>query len=208
VVNLIPDLPSTTHTEALAALEDIRELADCIHSVQVFPFETTRSSNVGRDLERFGLVLCSDDGGSPGAAQFELNRLNVTDPAMTAAQRHDVHVAYLEFARSLGPARDLDSLQQVQAAQARVRIRAEDLDIFADSGRTVCTQVIARAAVSLSPKAASALAPFLSGQPFTWAQLCGRVGDTRAAPIMQALQAAHMLSMIALDRTEVGILAD
>lgn len=47
-VNLIPDLPSTTYQEALDSLADVEALADTLDFVAVFPFEPTRSSNIGR----------------------------------------------------------------------------------------------------------------------------------------------------------------
>jgi hypothetical protein len=55
-VNVIPDLPSTTRAEALAGLRDLEAVRDCLTKVTIIPFEATRSSNVGRAPERFGLL--------------------------------------------------------------------------------------------------------------------------------------------------------
>ena len=96
-INLIPDLPSTTYGEAMATLHEISELADCIDRVNVFPFEATRSSNVGRHPERFGLIQ-SDRAPASGQAQFGLNHYGSFDPAMTAEERSEVYRAYRGFA--------------------------------------------------------------------------------------------------------------
>ncbi len=103
-VNLIPDLPSTTYRESLDTLREVRELADCIDSVSVFPFEPTRSSNVGRDPERFGLIGTGSLD-TKGQAQFGLNHFDCVDPAMTSEERADVHRRYRAFAKEISQQR-------------------------------------------------------------------------------------------------------
>lgn len=95
-INLIPDLPSTTYEEALASLADLRGLAEYIWGVGVFPFEPTRSSNVGRNPGRFGLLPLAD-ANDTGLNEYALNHLQSTDPAMTDAQRAEIYDRYHEF---------------------------------------------------------------------------------------------------------------
>ncbi len=99
-VNLIPDLPSTTRDEALAGLADLESIADCMAEANVIPFEPTRSSRVGRSPSRFGLIT-ADVAVHSGHAQFALNTLPSTDPAMTPAERTEVCHAYREFAAAV-----------------------------------------------------------------------------------------------------------
>lgn len=159
-VNLIPDLPSTTYAEALESLEDIRALADCVTSLAVFPFEPTRSSNVGRNPGKFGLLPLAD-GDDTGIFSYALNHLQSVDPAMTAEERADVHRRYDEFrywlngggarrAAGLGPVHELP-------AGTQLRIRTEDLDLLDVNGQLVCynTRTLDRVAVP------SRLAPLL-----------------------------------------------
>ncbi|MEO6503529.1 MAG: radical SAM protein [Jatrophihabitantaceae bacterium] len=138
-VNLIPDLPSTSYDEALAALAAFGELRDCFESVAVFPFEATRSSEVGREPARFGLVLAGDQ---PvlGQAQYAGNHLPNLDPAMSAEQRAEVHARYRAFAAELNAA---DTLPEHAGysdlrADATVRLPRERIDLVEDAGSTVC----------------------------------------------------------------------
>ena len=96
-INLIPDLPTTTKAEALAGLDDLEELADCVEKVQVFNFEATRSSRIGRSPSSFGLVSVPQIN-RVGQAQLALNTLPVDDPAMTSSERTEVLRAYRAFA--------------------------------------------------------------------------------------------------------------
>jgi hypothetical protein len=159
-VNLIPDLPSTTYAEALESLEDIRALADCVTSLAVFPFEPTRSSNVGRNPGKFGLLPLAG-GDDTGIFSYALNHLQSVDPAMTAEERADVHRRYDEFRYWLngGGARRQAGLGPVhQLPQGtRLRIRTEDLDMLDVNGQLVCynTRTLDRVAVP------SRLAPLL-----------------------------------------------
>jgi hypothetical protein len=96
-LNLIPDLPSTTYQEAMDTLELVEKQQDCFIYVSSFPFEATRSSNIGRSPEAFGLRVIDSDSTS-GQAQFTLNHLEVFDPAMNAQERENVFAEYHAFA--------------------------------------------------------------------------------------------------------------
>lgn len=117
-VNLIPDLPTTTYEEALEVLRDVEELADAVVSFSIFPFEPTRSSNIGRDPEGFGLVL-SDAGSLTGQAQFSMNHLRSVDPAMTPSQRSEIHRLFAEFAERHNPRASLDALSPEELEDVR-----------------------------------------------------------------------------------------
>jgi Radical SAM superfamily len=106
-VNLIPDLPSTTRDEAMQGLRDLEALADCFNDVHVLRFETTRSSRVGRDPERFGLVPLERPV-RRGQAQLTINALPVNDPAMTPDEWTEVVQAYDAFASATNAARTGD----------------------------------------------------------------------------------------------------
>jgi hypothetical protein len=156
-VNLIPDLPSTTYAEALESLEDIRALADCVTSLAVFPFEPTRSSDVGRNPGKFGLLPLAD-GDDTGIFSYALNHLQSVDPAMTAEERADVHRRYDEFRYWLnGGGAHRRTAPVSQLPQGPLRIRTEDLDMLDVNGQLVCynTRTLDRVAVP------SPLAPLL-----------------------------------------------
>ena len=99
-LNFIPNLPSTTKEESLAALEDFMEYRDCYSSVSVFPFEATRSSQVGREPERFGLRP-EDSRGADGQAQFASNHLKAVDTGMTTDDLNEVLEAYRSFSAKI-----------------------------------------------------------------------------------------------------------
>jgi radical SAM family protein len=156
-VNLIPDLPSTTYAEALESLEDIRALADCVTSLAVFPFEPTRSSDVGRNPGKFGLLPLAD-GDDTGIFSYALNHLQSVDPAMTPEERADVHRRYDEFRYWLnGGGAHRRAAPASQLPQGPLRIRTEDLDMLDVGGQLVCynTRTLDRVAVP------SQLAPLL-----------------------------------------------
>jgi len=96
-LNLIPDLPSTTYQEAMITLEEVGKLQDSFIYVSSFPFEATRSSNIGRSPEAFGLRII-DSHTASGQAQFAINHLEVFDPAMNAQEREYVFADYHAFA--------------------------------------------------------------------------------------------------------------
>lgn len=97
-LNLIPDLPSTTYEEALFSLQQFERLQNKIDTVAVFPFEATRSSEVGRFPERFSLEPNNEARTLDGQAQYANNHAKVIDRAMTMEQRETVYQLYHNFA--------------------------------------------------------------------------------------------------------------
>jgi hypothetical protein len=190
VANLIPDLPTTTYDEALQSLRDMRDLADCVYRVQVFPFETTRSSNIGRDPGRFGLRVKEGQASRRGAAEFELNRLEVEDPAMTPEEHADVFRRYTEFAESL-VLRDRGDFDQPRLA---LRVLNEDIDVFEQGEQMFYTQVISRRALRMSKTTAASLGSVLSGRPFTSAELRQRLGGRNADLFLERLRRTGMIA--------------
>lgn len=193
-VNLIPDLPSTTYAEAVSALDDLHDLADCFDGVAVFPFEPTRSSNVGRTPERFGLLPLAG-GADTGMAQYALNHLQSTDPAMTPAERADVHARYRAFQRQVNTRDGATPAQSRPAAgTARVRVPIEHLDVHLDGDRMICHHMGTLSRVMLPPVAARVLAPHLDGSAFTQASVA-----EWSDPIAAEVLITHL--------TEIGVLA-
>jgi hypothetical protein len=97
-INIIPDLPTTTYGEALRALEHFTEIAECLDRVDIYPFEPTKSSALGRSPSRYGLKLVAADDGQ-GQAQYPSNHLTAEDGAMTRSERVSVRAAFDDFAR-------------------------------------------------------------------------------------------------------------
>ncbi|MGW4499116.1 B12-binding domain-containing radical SAM protein [Micromonospora sp. NPDC004336] len=196
-VNLIPDLPSTTYAEAMQALDDMRELADCLYSVSVFPFEATRSSRVGRDPARFGL-LTDGAGDATGQSQFAMNHLPNVDPAMTPDERRRVHDLYRRFADEVGAARapgggDLDLATSV------VRVPVGDLDVVADGGRMICTDMRTRLRTTVPAAAADLLAPYWTGSPFSTAEMAERLGPAVSAKLLSEIRRSGLLEVVSAD---------
>ena len=189
-INLIPDLPSTTYEEARAALDEIRALSDCLETVTVFPFEATRSSNVGRHPERFGLVADPASDGV-GIAQYALNHYRGTDPAMTADERAEIHREYRRFAADIqrrhatgrSVAADLD-------IHAPVRVPVEELDIFPAADSLVCTQIRTSQRVTIRGGTARLLAPHTDGKAFMATDL---KDNENTLMILKNLDAARIL---------------
>jgi DNA repair photolyase len=186
-VNLIPDLPSTTYVEAVEALDRVREHADCIEQIAVFPFEPTRSSDVGRTPAAFGLQP-SAAAGQTGIAEYALNHLQSDDPAMTPAERARVHGMYFDFADSVnGRVPASDALRN----GARLRVAADDLDVVGFNDGYLYSSVRTWRAVRVSSDVHSCLEPHLSGRPFALDELRERLGLGILA--LPRLQAAGML---------------
>jgi radical SAM superfamily enzyme YgiQ (UPF0313 family) len=165
-VNLIPDLPTTTYDEALASLADIRDNAEFIDGVAVFPFEPTRSSNVGRNPGRFGLLPLAG-GEDTGIFRYALNHLQSYDPAMTAAQRAEVHRRYKDFAIWInsGGSRHGAAVLAHDGGSAVVRVPVEDMDIIHVNGRTVCSNVRTSRRFEVPAQLAERILPYLDGRP-------------------------------------------
>jgi hypothetical protein len=164
-INLIPDLPSTTYEEALSCLDDMEQLAHCVESISVFPFEATRSSNVGRSPEKFGLLPLAESDVA-GQAQYALNHLHNSDPAMTPDQRREVHRRFQEFARRHSTKSAFSPPGTGVPFGRALRVPAEELDVLDDGERLVCTHMGTRQRLTLPAAALPLIRPHLSGAPF------------------------------------------
>ncbi|WP_455355537.1 radical SAM protein [Streptomyces sp. SYSU K217416] len=193
IVNLIPDLPSTTYDEALQALRDVEALEHCLQAVSVFPFEATRSSRVGRAPEDFGLVVTEPEEGA-WQSQFALNHLPNTDPAMTPAQRDEVHRRYFAFAdRINGTADNASAATAAPALDDEVRVPFEDLDVYEDGGRLRCVNLRTKERVTLPPAARERLAQVLDGRAFTPRELAAVYGERVARTLVANLHSSGLL---------------
>jgi hypothetical protein len=198
-VNLIPDLPTTGYSEALASLADLTEMANCLDSVSVFPFEPTRSSNIGRAPGRFGLIPIADIS-EESQAQYTLNHMASLDPAMTTVERTDVYKRFRAFARrihlankaangedpALPLATDIDS-------NTRVRLALEDVDLFDSEDKIVCTHIVSRELIEIPAAAAEILRPYFGGDEFSGQIFSQRVGDGAAEALLASLMEARMV---------------
>ncbi|MDX3356999.1 radical SAM protein [Streptomyces sp. ME01-24h] len=205
-INLIPDLPSTTLEEAMDSLQDVAELADCVESFTVFPFEATRSSEVGRDPERFGLVVADGETGLANQAQYALNHLGNIDPAMTREQRGGVHRAYQDFAIGHGSARMRrtgdEFLDRLPAEDEPFRIGVEYLDVRPRGAELVVTHVLRRERTVLPPAVARGLVGWLDGSPLTRRELTAAYGADGGRRVLEQLVDTRMLTAAAAERRE------
>lgn len=141
-------------------------MSDCFENVSVFSFEPTRSSKVGRSPERFGLIEAPASG-SVGTAQYALNHYDSFDPAMTAAQRAEIHRQYRAFEAEIqrrNAARQ-SANSRLDPSQP-VRIPVEELDIVQTKDKLICTQLRTRQRVTVSGRTAQLLIPHVSGDAF------------------------------------------
>ncbi len=187
-INLIPDLPSTTEAEAMAALDDFRELSDCIELASVFPFEATRSSRVGREPERYGLVAGA--AAPTGQAEFTANHLDADDPAMTPEARRRVHHAYLDFAGQIGGRTALAGYPAVvrePVPEVGVFVLADAfLVAFEDQGEPQVWHRLSRERLRLADGWADLLDYLRQVQPFTREQLVGLFPETETGEAVLA----------------------
>lgn len=197
-INLIPDLPSTTMAEAMESLRDVSEVADCVESFAVFPFEATRSSEVGRAPERFGLIPADDLSGTDHQAQYALNHLGNIDPAMTDEERREVHRAYREFAarHHTAPMQETGDrfLDAPPAVDEHVRLGLDFLDILPQGDHLIVTHVLRRERTVLPPAVVRGLRPWLDGAPFTRQCLVEANGPVWAERVLEQLIDARMLA--------------
>ncbi|MFJ9444309.1 B12-binding domain-containing radical SAM protein [Kitasatospora sp. NPDC101235] len=200
-VNLIPDLPSTTYQEALESLADVEALADCLHTVSVFPFEPTRSSNIGRAPDRFGLIPVADIS-AESQAQYSLNHMSSVDPAMTVEERADVYARFRTFARRVnrrdgrGSGAPVGSFLSDMGPDASFRLITEDLDLIDRDGEMVCTHIIGKERIVIPRAAAVLLHPYLDGRGFSVGSLVERIGDTATRALLGNLLDAGMIGAV------------
>ena len=130
VINLIPDLPTTTYEEAIACLRRLEALSDILGGVAVFPFEATHSSQIGRSPQRFGLAVADADGSS-GQAAFADNHLQIVDSGMSGEQRSEVHRLYRAFADTINARSFRLDGSEIASRQAgeRLKVASADYDL-------------------------------------------------------------------------------
>lgn len=128
-INLIPDLPTTTFAEAEASLKRLASLSETVDGVAVFPFEATRSSQIGRMPERYG-VEAGTAGDVSGQALFAENHLQISDTAMTDDERTQTLQRYQAFADAVNARSHRTPSQPARDARSQVlQIASCDFDV-------------------------------------------------------------------------------
>ena len=165
-VNLIPNLPSTTYQEAMDSLAAFRELQQCFNYVSYFPFEVTRSSRIGREPERFGL-LSIDSESTTGQAQFTLNHLEVFDPAMTAGEGEQVYAEYRAFVAQVNNRRIMDTASRTTLdGVCRLRLADEFLEFTQVEGGVQCYNWLTGKRLQMPEEWSGVIEKIRSRQPF------------------------------------------
>ncbi|WNO67448.1 radical SAM protein [Streptomyces sp. AM2-3-1] len=193
-VNLIPDLPSTTYEEAMSTLTDMEGLSDCVDGISVFPFEATRSSNVGRNPQDFGLIPVGSSG-APGQSQYALNHFDNHDPAMTPEQRKEVHQRYRDYANRVNAKMSVAAVVDAGniRKESRIRIVEEELDVLDTGEKLVCTHMGTRERITIPTAFSRVLEPYLGGSWFTLPDLETQLGEERTGVLIRNLVASRML---------------
>jgi hypothetical protein len=189
-INLIPDLPSTSYEEALCALDDIKELRDCLDDVTIFRFEATLSSGIGRDPERFGLIPLSGETAS-GQAQYALNHLTSIDPAMTAQEHEKILELYAAFALSCkrGFIGRLCSPDEI----ATVRVPCEEFDMVQRDDAIDCVNFLTRERFRVPRQTTVLVRQHLDGQPFPSAEFFQELGGPQGKKLISHLMSVRFL---------------
>src|SRR5262249_7581112 len=126
VINLIPDLPTTTYEEALSCLDRLERLSETLEGVAIFPFEATQSSQIGRTPVRFGLQAVST-GQATGQAAFAENHLQIVDAGMSDEERRQVHSLFRAFADRINAGQ---SRKIGLAATDPLKLASSDFDVI------------------------------------------------------------------------------
>jgi hypothetical protein len=184
-INLIPDLPTTTLSEALASLAQVKELQRCISYISYFPFEVTLSSNVGREPEKFGLHGV-DSTAKTGQAQFSINHLEVVDAAMSEDEKKMVLAAYQDFAASFNTgavATGAETLgeREVSLENDRFLLADENLDLIETNTGMQCYNWATRTRFHLPMGWEKLIDNMRSSQPFKWEVFSGWFADQASA---------------------------
>lgn len=130
-INLIPNLPTTTYSEALNALEVLEGYSDLIDTVTVFPFEATRSSQIGRNPSRYGLIPTSNTNAS-GQALFAANHLDVADLGMSDEELAEVLILYRRYADKVNSRKlsRVKTLPLLPDSDVKLQIAHNDIDVI------------------------------------------------------------------------------
>ncbi|KWV59194.1 hypothetical protein AS026_29270 [Rhizobium altiplani] len=138
-VNIIPDLPTTTYREAIESLEYFRAHEILMGELSLFPFEATKSSQVGRSPDHFGLKLQLSPITS-GQAQFASNHIGYADLSMTEAERLDILQKFSRFVSQHNARMKMLLAQEIPAPFANPSGRANcHVDFFKNDDRVVVT---------------------------------------------------------------------
>ncbi|MCA9705630.1 MAG: radical SAM protein, partial [Myxococcales bacterium] len=149
-MNIIMDLPTTTFADAMQSLASFRAHAVCVADINLFRFEATRSAEVGRTPERFGLRVISSGCGSEAVeswhSEYPSNHLHVVDPAMTPQEREEVYRRYEAFVHDFYGAKFLQSdhaarfMLDARDRTTPVRIAMDHVDVLEDGDDLHCFQ--------------------------------------------------------------------
>lgn len=199
-VNVIPDLPSSTQAEAMESLAAFRELEHCYAEVTIFPFEATVSSAIGRAPARFGLEVRTGVGES-WHAQFATNHLHAVDPAMTDAQRHQVHAAYHAFADTVNSRRPIRPHVVIADDDAEpetlVRLADELLDLCRVDRGIHCYNWLTRQRFVLGPGWWELLDDIRAIQPLSLIDLTRQFATRAAGPHHVRALISHGMLIVA-----------
>lgn len=178
-VNIIPDLPSTTYQEALASLKAFQSLEDCIASVGVYPFEPTRSSRIGRNPSHY-MLQPTDSGHLGGQSQYPANHFDREDPAMTLAQRHEIHGRFFAFREMVNGRRssafDSNLVGPDEPSRTPLRLAQECLDFCPTENGLQCYHMLTRELFCLD-RVWGLLLETVASRPFTRHELIAAFQD-------------------------------
>jgi Radical SAM superfamily len=175
-VNLIPDLPSATYAEAMAALTDVISLQDCVEGFAIFPFEATRSSKVGRDPGQFGLQVVTAPAQPERSyqAQYDINHLGNIDPAMSDEERRAVHQAYMDFSVQHSErafSQHLPFLSNVPADGGYMRFASRWIDVYDDGTELSIVNILTRKRMKIPSRVREVVNTLIKMERFTVREL-------------------------------------
>lgn len=99
-INIIPDLPTSTKDEAIETLELVRKYKNCISGLSVFHFELTRSSEIGKFPEKYGISL-KNQKKSLNRSHFCSNNLDFIDNAMSKTEKEFIFKKFRELSNEI-----------------------------------------------------------------------------------------------------------
>jgi hypothetical protein len=199
-VNLIPDLPTTTLAEAEDDLRVLAEAADLFGSIAIFPFEASKSSDIGRNPAAFGLTMKADVT-DEGQAQFASNHLQAIDLAMPQHVRREVYARYRESASRVNGGRR-GALEIHDATY--VRVPQEGLDLIDHRGKTICFDHES-ASLTIVPRELAALVDVMRRMEiFPVVDLTRQFEPAIASTLLNTLVDHNLLTVVAHTRTEAS----
>jgi len=168
-INLIPNLPTTTYQEAMESLAMIQRFEKYFTYVSSFPFEATRSSGIGKEPGYFGLGVLESES-TTGQAQFTMNHLEVSDPAMTASELEQVYADYHAFAAQVNNRGIMDTcptvIKENSLDNLHFRLAEDFLDITQVDGGIQCYNWLTRKRFQIPQEWTAIIEKIHSEQPF------------------------------------------